>query len=1453
MKNLNMLLTKGKKLLSLLLCVLIVCSCFALIFTIYAVDDSASVIKKYTFDAKEDMQAGSSYILKLADGTSASTPNSSAFGWAEDTSDLVYNCIYAKTKDSRMNLFNTSGVVDTFDAGTYRISFKYRWTTNSVSGGSTDNGYFGFGVITNFEEYANTTSCANYVQDKNLYSDCRYTNNNWISAVNYLTVETDNSYIALCASATPYTVRIDDVIITKISDDEILQAGVDTYNFDYGKNNGSLARNATLSGMTAGNTISGIFYIKSTSTENGNALYINNTANRVWVLNNGNDPLYLPKGEYNINFKYLLNTNAELAGTSPEIGFGVLGTALSNYKASTDSSNVNNKVGITEFSDDGWENAVVKLSVTESNSIIALYSNNLKFSTFIDDIKIEKISGSEYFFDFSDNTVMSTSADDIVSGGGLVGNSGTISRITSVSGVFRISNGTLRVNNKDNRMLPFNLYGEAITLNEGTYKISFKYRFDSTAISSGSTSYGHFGFGVANFSDYAATAAGSRIVQMRNYFSEYKAVNNDWVESYNYITVAEGGGVLGLCVNKLSYNLYLDDISIVPVDSNTTKILTMDHGGISNIKLKGNTLNMENESGDKVSAITANTDIITSGSDSTNDPNSFWINVTGNGDKIDLINEDGTVIPFAKGIYKISARYKGDGNVNGYFGFGTLTDFTRYADVATGSAYIQQKNTFNAASDWTRFENILIVDDDNTYIGLCVNNCNGLMLDDIVIEKVKEYADDPQIYNFDSGKNSGMLVESATLQNSQGLVATGSAIFKYTYLLDTVGEDRINTNIMVNSTGYAPRMLLLNDGTYATEFSAGKYKITYEYYYRTDKAITYSESENYTGEEVARFGFGVLDNFADYSATLNGLNTMVTECEIDESTDSRTEATCEITVLNDGSYIGICTAYLKHYLVIDNIRVEYIGTGSEQKIEFDESYTDKGFAVTDDYFIVSDAGLWCSEFIEQLKYSSRLTIESSGMELNNLDVPLATGMKLRLSYNGAIVDTKTIIVGFDINGDGYDDIRDLVCLKKSISDLTVDTDLYKVILGVDSSDNAAYLVAERKHLLFAVPSYTQHAFSINNYDISNYKIVVPGEASLLWSEQPEKLARTVKKYTGKEIEIIDENIAASEYEILIGATNREITADCDPGCYVIAVQGSKLVINGKSSNDITIDEAIYAGIKAFEEIVKTSVQISGTVTGQVILTDADYVCAFADEFDTLNTSIWGDLSWNNASDFEASALNGASAYNLDSEKCYVKDGNLYLPTSYDSETNTFYQSQVTTEGRLTTQYGLIEIRAKLADLPATSALWASSQYGNNKVLEIDLLENFGKSGSVSNLHTNGVQLTAENRGYYDDDLTGKYFIYSVRWTPELIEYAINGKVFHCINLDENILYSICSNKNLYWCFGTTCGTVKYANDEKVVNTTIELMKSGDFEKKLIIDYFRVYECEDIGGKCIVKQ
>ena len=187
---------------------------------------------------------------------------------------------------------------------------------------------------------------------------------------------------------------------------------------------------------------------------------------------------------------------------------------------------------------------------------------------------------------------------------------------------------------------------------------------------------------------------------------------------------------------------------------------------------------------------------------------------------------------------------------------------------------------------------------------------------------------------------------------------------------------------------------------------------------------------------------------------------------------------------------------------------------------------------------------------------------------------------------------------------------------------------------------------------------------------------------------------------------------------------------------------------------------------------------------------------------------------------------------------------------------------VSTFGTMMFRYGLIEVRAKLAKSPATTALWAfTNQIGYGAMTEYDILENFGRSDSyAANLHrwwtkdvgwghTSFDNAKYSNKKKYtfsdsiDKALSDSYHIYSMEWTDRLVSFAFDGKPFFTYSLDDDENVDI-RRQPVYFLMNCLMG--------ETGGHITTLSKDDSKRQEAYVDYVRLYQRNDIDSQLFTR-
>jgi len=200
------------------------------------------------------------------------------------------------------------------------------------------------------------------------------------------------------------------------------------------------------------------------------------------------------------------------------------------------------------------------------------------------------------------------------------------------------------------------------------------------------------------------------------------------------------------------------------------------------------------------------------------------------------------------------------------------------------------------------------------------------------------------------------------------------------------------------------------------------------------------------------------------------------------------------------------------------------------------------------------------------------------------------------------------------------------------------------------------------------------------------------------------------------------------------------------------------------------------------------------------------------------------------------------------DNSYVEDGHLHIV----AKNETYFDQGITkdyTSARLNSKfaftYGRVVAKAKLPFGPGTwPAIWTlgkniienggywADEFGTTfwpACGEIDIMEHWGNNQNVISaaLHTPSSYGATENYGtIYDDDVSEEFHLYEMIWTPDEINFSIDGLVYYT--------YSPAQQNADTWPYT--------ADQYLLLNVAIQENVSPAFdEEEMVLDYIRVYQ------------
>ena len=176
-----------------------------------------------------------------------------------------------------------------------------------------------------------------------------------------------------------------------------------------------------------------------------------------------------------------------------------------------------------------------------------------------------------------------------------------------------------------------------------------------------------------------------------------------------------------------------------------------------------------------------------------------------------------------------------------------------------------------------------------------------------------------------------------------------------------------------------------------------------------------------------------------------------------------------------------------------------------------------------------------------------------------------------IMWSGTVFASQTLYG--DANGDGSVNAKDVLLLRRWIAGLDADIDEDFADVNGDGDVTIVDVLLIRKSLagLISIGQYhvTESILAdayVNGVSIKEYTIVIPQDADLYTVYAAELLQDYIADKTGTVIPVLTDDAAETTFEFLIGATNREESADADVALadneYILKYDSGKIVMRG---------------------------------------------------------------------------------------------------------------------------------------------------------------------------------------------------------------------------------------------------------------------------------------------------
>ena len=176
------------------------------------------------------------------------------------------------------------------------------------------------------------------------------------------------------------------------------------------------------------------------------------------------------------------------------------------------------------------------------------------------------------------------------------------------------------------------------------------------------------------------------------------------------------------------------------------------------------------------------------------------------------------------------------------------------------------------------------------------------------------------------------------------------------------------------------------------------------------------------------------------------------------------------------------------------------------------------------------------------------------------------------------------------------------------------------------------------------------------------------------------------------------------------------------------------------------------------------------------------------------------------------------------------------------DTAQYTSASLTTKGLTEWTYGKIEVKAKLPKgVGQWPAIWMlgenKKEVGWPKCGEIDIMEHVGFNkdtifGSVHSETYNHIKKTQKTQGIFIDQPYDKFHVYAIEWTPEKIDFFLDGKAYLQILNEHKTSDEWPFDQNFCLKINNAIGGMWGA--QKGIDDNV-------FPQKMVVDYVRVYQ------------
>ncbi len=176
------------------------------------------------------------------------------------------------------------------------------------------------------------------------------------------------------------------------------------------------------------------------------------------------------------------------------------------------------------------------------------------------------------------------------------------------------------------------------------------------------------------------------------------------------------------------------------------------------------------------------------------------------------------------------------------------------------------------------------------------------------------------------------------------------------------------------------------------------------------------------------------------------------------------------------------------------------------------------------------------------------------------------------------------------------------------------------------------------------------------------------------------------------------------------------------------------------------------------------------------------------------------------------------------------------------DTAQYTSASLTTKGVVEWTYGKIEVKAKLPKgVGQWPAIWMlgenKAEVGWPRCGEIDIMEHVGFNkdtvfGSIHSKSYNHINKTQKTKGIFINEPYNKFHVYSIKWTPEKIDFLLDNKVYLNIINEHKTTDEWPFDQNFSLKLNNAIGGM-WGEQEGIDDTV--------FPQQMVVDYVRVYQ------------